>query len=78
MTKSLKKAQIAEQQAKAALRSLLNGEPLEVDLDSCGPWVQVVEALHEAYSLGGVRAVRMVWNVLSRVDPALIPLVSAN
>ena len=65
--------------ARKAIRSMLEGEPLEgISVERCGPWADAVAALSDAHARGGTEAARQAFNALARADAGLLRLVSGS
>jgi hypothetical protein len=70
---------VQQRNASAAIHSLLEGQPPNgTNPSECGPWAETVTSLYEAYAVGGVTAVRNVFNALVKHTPELIRLVSSE
>ena len=65
--------------ARTALRHLLDGgDPTGADLAGLGDYRPLYEALRDAHAASGTHGVRLAWSLLTRNDPALAALVSAD
>jgi hypothetical protein len=61
------------------IRALLDGKsPNGTQPEECGPWTEVVEALHEAHERGGTPAVKRSFDALTREYGALADLIAGD
>ena len=68
-----------EQNARAALRSVLDGNPPNgISPADCGAWADVVQGVYTGYTAGGTPQARAVWGTIAKANPGAARLLAED